>query len=713
MNRRQFLWIAGSVSLGSVLAGCSFPFSKFAPTAALPTGTPAPGPTELPTSPPTPAVTHLPAETAAPRVTLEANPFALPYSIDFSAFSDGPMPGWFNGPTWKIANGKLVNTPTLGAELLSDPGLEADYPGGAGCSSLTPAGNPVLVQSADVHGGSKSQQFQASALNSAIYWAPLAGEIGAWYQFSIWAKRIKGSTGFTRLNLSQNSALPVAHAEWSIDSPDYKQGKVSLLSTTPQPITPNAVKQDSDIGLATVVIVDDGSLRQIDPASLFGLLPATQADMIIKIKPDALVDSTLVGIVLRADGPTNPANAILALLSVQAASPTNSNLNVIQKIGSTYTALVSNAPLGASVPDAWFEVRAAGSTVSFWYNNLKIGDDLAINDAASLNAPYHGLFSAGDNRVKNIFCASQLIPRVQVYAGSSFSANPGYRLLVNAYCSNHFPQYDFTFHVLAIGGNNTWSNLVRFTVGGDVFMLDHANDWTAAWAEALVRRVWAANPATRIILISSPSWNSLDTSNDSLVNAPANLKVLKEIQALASHYQIALVDYWGWCQNLVNGGTYHLKELTDDTIHPSATGNTAMAHLLEAFLPAGGTPQPDALPERYFPDSLVYERPPMRIAGTDYALRTGKGWSDNGTTISSSLPGDTVTYTTLDFWSSFGSWRSDPGTNVVEISLNGGEFSAMTFNQNGYDLYSITYDTITIRIPAKGGSVKIEEMWFI
>jgi hypothetical protein len=696
-----------------VLSGCNFP-TPTDPTPP-PSDTPEPVFTSIPPGTPTPGVTVFPTDTQTPArgVTLEASGFYLPISIDFSTLSDGPLPSWFNGPTWKISGGRLVNAPTLGDELLSDPGLEADYPGGLGCLTLKQAEYPILAQSADVHSGSKSQQFQASGVNSAIYWTPLAGEIGEWYQFSIWAKRIKGATSFTRLNLTQTGGLPISPVEWSIDSPFYKQGKVSLLSTSTQLITPYAVKQDSDVGLATVVIVDDGSLRKIDKASLFGLLPATQPDVILKIKPDDLADNTQIGIVLRANASSNPTDTILALFSAQPGTPANSSLSVIKVIGSAYTSLAANTPLGARVAGAWFEARASGATVSFWYNNQKIGKDLAIGEPELIDNAYHGVFSAGDNQLKSFFCAGRLIPRVQVYAGSSFTSLPGYRPLVNAYCLSNFPQYDYTFPILAIGGNNTWSNLVRLTTGGDVFILDHANDWTAAWAEAMIRRVWAANPATQIILITSPSWNTLDTSNDSLVNTPANLKVLQEIVALAHHYGIALANYWGWCQNLVNGGNYHLSQLTNDSVHPSAIGYAAMAGLLEPFLPDGGTPAPAALPERYFPNSAAYELPPIRMPGTAYFLRTGKGWSDKGTTITSSKPGDTVTYKTLDVWSSFGSWRSDLGTNVVEISVNGGDFSTLPFNQNGYDLDSVSYDTITIRIPASGGNVRIEEIWFI
>jgi len=229
----------------------------------------------------------------------------------------------------------------------------------------------------------------------------------------------------------------------------------------------------------------------------------------------------------------------------------------------------------------------------------------------------------------------------------------------------------------------------------------------------MILRVWLINPATKIILITSPSWYTVDTSNDSRVDEPINKDVLRDIRSLARHYGIALADYWEWCQLAVNGKTYHLNELTKDTIHPSEIGYTAMASLVEEYLPDGGTPRPNVLPERLFADSSLYLLNPIRIPGTGYTERTGSGWTEDGTSISSSNPGDTVTYHTKEAWSSFGDFRADYKTNVVEVSLNRAEYVVLPFYQNGYELYSATYHYITIKIPDKGGNVRIDELWLI
>ena len=65
----------------------------------------------------------------------------------------------------------------------------------------------------------------------------------------------------------------------------------------------------------------------------------------------------------------------------------------------------------------------------------------------------------------------------------------------------NYPTYAFTFTSQAVGGHNTWSNLVRLAAGQDVFIIDTANDDTTkdpAALEALIRNVWAAKSKHKI-----------------------------------------------------------------------------------------------------------------------------------------------------------------------------------------------------------------------
>src|SRR3990167_3969201 len=128
----------------------------------------------------------------------------IPYPIASDSFagSDGSMTGrltdglgqaesggaglaWETpGNTWTIASNAAVNTPTQGAEMFTDPGLEGNYTAGLN-DNLTKIGSPIVSQSADVHGGSKAQEFTGVAANDRIQQAQTL-IVGTWYRASCW-----------------------------------------------------------------------------------------------------------------------------------------------------------------------------------------------------------------------------------------------------------------------------------------------------------------------------------------------------------------------------------------------------------------------------------------------------------------------------------------------------------------------------------------------
>lgn len=245
-----------------------------------------------------------------------------------------------------------------------------------------------------------------------------------------------------------------------------------------------------------------------------------------------------------------------------------------------------------------------------------------------------------------------------------------------------------------------------------MFIIDHANDlddYEHKALEALIRRLWTARPTTRIIIVGSPRWDGLDTSDNGVVETPYNETELDNVKALADHYGIAYADYWQWCIDNVPE-TYDLVDLTADKIHPTATGAAGMAAQVLPFLPAGGTQKPGTLPARLY-DNGDYENDPVRTNGTDYDSRTGSGWVDDGTSTSSSTEGDTITFSAT--CQSFGAYRSDAGNNDVEVSIDSGPFLGYALDNNGTETPGgRDAHTFVIRIPA-GGNVTIDEFWAV
>jgi hypothetical protein len=640
---------------------------------------------------------------------------SLPIDIDFSALPDGALPALLAGSTWAVASGKAVNTPTLGANLLTDPGLEANYTTGK-CDTLTYApGSVTYTQSADVHGGSKAQQMVGAAASSGATWNIVSDGVGQWRQFSIWAKRTVGTAGDMSAWYGSAGSQPADDMNVPITSASYQQYKLALLLSNGN-IFNWAARQNAAGNPSDTVIVDDGSQNAITYSSLFSMCSAGTPNVVVKANLAAMGDGTPVGLALRGSSVSAPDNCILAMVWMHPLSNL-ANVAVVKKIGSTYTRIM-NATLVNKASDVWFEMRATGTTVQVYYNNAQVGADLTVADA-ELNGTYHGMFSTGGNNVNRFFVGG--IPSVSPYAwaGSSFTAGGGYTSLVQQSLIANYPGYIFTFANGAASGQTTWANLVRMTsdilsVSPVVVVLDHANDPNSdlgkASVEAFIRRVWASNPQTRIILIESPNWILQDTGNDNVVNSPLNTAVLGWIHDIATHYNIPVAAYWEWCKSVVPV-PYHLTDLTADTVHPTTLGYTNMARLVEDYVPTGPGVQPVVLPSRLYAGTADYENTPTRTNGTGYDSISGS-WTTTGSRIESNITGATVTYAAT--CQSFGLYRSDGGASSnIDVSIDGGGYSDFNLWQNGTAIIGgLAAHSIVFRVKA-GGSVRIDQFWAI
>lgn len=332
------------------------------------------------------------------------NPAYLPMpvnamlSVDFSTLSDGALPAAFAGSTWAIASGRAVNAVTLGAELLTDPGLEASYTDGL-CATLTKVGSPTVAESADAHGGTKAQQFTGAAANNQLRFGAVAGVARQWRQFSMWGKVTAGSAGNARFRMFITNGLPVNTLEAAITGASYTQKKISMLCTDTNSMFTYAAHENGSSGFATV-ISDDASLKAITASSLFAIAQSTFANAVVKVKPvTPLADDTQVGIVARADAQTNPTHFILLIIQRHPTVTTAATAYLIKKVSNTYTSVTSGSITLAS--GAFLELRMNGSTAQIFYNNAQVGTDQTISDSELVSNTYHGMFSAGDNLLQS------------------------------------------------------------------------------------------------------------------------------------------------------------------------------------------------------------------------------------------------------------------------------------------------------------------------
>lgn len=635
-------------------------------------------------------------------------PFELPYREDFTVTPDGGLLSvWIqNSDTFLVSSGRLINNP--GGTLLSivDYSLEANYTAGK-CDSLTKGGSPVLAQSADVHQGSKAQQFTATAFNDRLYQIFGGGLKNAWYRYHRWAKRNAGTAGRANIATYQAGALPGFGNNMNdpIDDAAYTEKKVGFISVNTNNIFLYPAYELGALGGDTVTS-DEGYFYLQTTLDLYAMLPYHRNGRaaVAKVQIDRPVDATLSGLVYWA----NPFNHLFAVFWKYYYS--NYFLVALLKYSNgEYTTLIT-PQLASYVDDAWLEFRPVDEThVALYYNNIQVGSDQYAPDCYGEQAGI--LHQGGGNNIK-AFSWGVTINASIGWAGSSNTANgtTGYRPLTQD-ALNHkfkFAEYTCAFVNIAQSGWATFPNLVNFSQlsGTEVILFDQSNDGSDDYpeVEAFVRK--CITQGKRLIAIILPAWTDADLNNGQVAN-PANLIAIQNQRIICANYGVVTIDFLDFCIANVPG-IYDLNQLYTDTAHPSpAIGMPILEGMIEPYMVVGGGISiPGAA--RVYADSADYENDPDIQLGTEYVSKTGT-WTISGTNISSSEAGATITYTFTG--RKFGIWNAIPSYPTVTIVIDGGApINNFSLYVNGYDIGTDSIHTVIITVTT---SVRIDEFWAI
>lgn len=320
------------------------------------------------------------------------------YSFDFTVMADGALPAPLTGSTWAVVGGVAVNTPTLGSELLTNPGLEGTYTSGLS-PNLTKTGSPTVAESADVHGGTSAQRFTGAAYNDRLNWPTFAGVAGAWYKFSLWAKRTAGTAANTNMIAEATGNIPSAGGSQRIFGSSWQQEAASFITTGTANVYIFPAREATGGGSYDTVIVDDGSVKRITYADLFALFDSGDRTAITKAQPSPLVDGTLSAVVAWAGSASSPDTYVMAYWRYRSQKDRIS-FGMIKCVSGTYTSLIAEQS-AVTVTDAWLEIRPVSSTqVALYYNNVQIGTTQTVNDCPG---SYAGLLVSGGNNIKRFF----------------------------------------------------------------------------------------------------------------------------------------------------------------------------------------------------------------------------------------------------------------------------------------------------------------------
>ena len=294
-------------------------------------------------------------------------------------------------------------TPSLGSELLTDPGLEAAYTVGK-CDSLVATGTPTWTQSADVHGGSKAQQFVATAGDDRARYGIVAGTAGVWYTFTIWVKRTVGSAGTTKIAF-YTPTLGVFYGP-VISSTIYTQLTMCFRLPASEDMHAQAVWET--VGAADTVIVDDGSLKANTLSSLVGASQTTPKEGTFQ-RPISVGLGYVAGFWMNWDGTTAGAEDYIEAIA-------DRNLGTARLSKCVAGTITSNLVNGAItyVADAILKVVRVGRVYTLYYNGTKVGNSQIISDIGIINNTGFAAFQTDPDASGNI----QYVPYVRTTAGA-------------------------------------------------------------------------------------------------------------------------------------------------------------------------------------------------------------------------------------------------------------------------------------------------------
>jgi len=211
------------------------------------------------------------------------------------------------GDTWTIASNAAVNTPTQGAELLTDGGLEV----WASATDLTSwvealAGTSTVNREATtIHGGTYAARFDldgSASLAQIVQIIASGGGTGTWLRASAW---LRGSDAVPKAYMRFNGAPGTQNVKDLTTS--YVQHFITARSLS---ATPNFdIVRNS--GANKSIYIDDISVTALTLSSLFSSLILSTVNITGEWVIKTLVAGTQAGCVLRLDDPDSPANFLL------------------------------------------------------------------------------------------------------------------------------------------------------------------------------------------------------------------------------------------------------------------------------------------------------------------------------------------------------------------------------------------------------------------
>lgn len=260
--------------------------------------------------------------------------------------------GWESGgATWTISGNKVINTPTRGADLITNGTFAVDANWTKGTDWTIAAG---VAHHAN---GTIASLTQNNVLTSE-----------QWYEI-IWTLAAYSGTGTVRAQFGSTTNLDGAGQ--TVPATYHGVGRA------------NGVTVGFRASAAAVVDVDNVSCKLLTLNTLFASQNFGRANVDVTVKP-TVVANNRAGLVLNLDSVASPANFV-------AASHDGTNAYLSKCVAGVYTNLITAAATySAGAP---LRVVKSGTVYSLWYNGTQVGIDQSVSDISIVSNPRSGLFN--------------------------------------------------------------------------------------------------------------------------------------------------------------------------------------------------------------------------------------------------------------------------------------------------------------------------------
>lgn len=320
----------------------------------------------------------------------------LPFSDDFARADGDVANGWlYSAGVWTISSGAVVATPTYSANVLTNSDMETGDPP----SGYNAKFSAVLSSAADERtGGTGSASLNAArgTTNTTVSRAIEVATIpkGQFFRWSLWMRNVDAATGVTAglyNNLDQIAFAYYASTDWASRTAygHNSLGQMTMNFYISGSQGQSARFDDCEFGLAT--ISDCYAVRNLGSSDVSASVSVT------------LGDYSEAGIVACVDNSETPTSYLLGTIYKRTGT---SGYYLLEKcVSGTFTALAQGTVTYSA--GATLELVKSGTTVQLYYNDIQVGTDQTVSDAAITDNVIHGMFSASaDNSLDNFACTT-------------------------------------------------------------------------------------------------------------------------------------------------------------------------------------------------------------------------------------------------------------------------------------------------------------------